>query len=295
MIRNFLKRLFPFFFISPSIIFLGIFCFWAVGHTFYLSTLDWNLISPQYQQVGLANFGEIFSSPEFWLSLKNTVYYTLIFLVIIFALPYFSAFLVSRADPISQIAYKSLLFLPSIVSLAVLSIIFLWLYNPLLGPIDRLFNLVFNRRANFLTSPTMVIPALSLITGIKLFGYNFILFLAGIVSVPRTIGEAASLDGASIWKTFWQIYRPLTSGTTLYVMITTIVVSAQFVFVPIHMLTGGGPNYRSSNLVFLIYQYAFGFFLSGDAAAIAVITFFVFSGLIFLQAKVMERKAYYES
>jgi len=290
-----LNKLIPFFFIFPSAILLGLFCFWAVIHTIYLSTLDWNLISPQYEQVGIANFHEVLSSREFWLSFSNTIYYTVIFLVLIFAVPYFAAYLVTRTGYVWQSAYKSLLFFPSIVSLAVLSIIFLWFYNPLLGPLDYIFQRIFNIRVNWLTNPEMVVPSLAIVTVIKLFGYNFILFLAGLVSVPRSIGEAADLDGASIWRSFWQVYRPLTSSTTLYVLTTTFVVGTQFVFVPIHMLTGGGPNYRSANLVFLIYQYAFGFFLSGDAAAIAVITLLLFSGLIFLQAKFLERRVYYES
>jgi sn-glycerol 3-phosphate transport system permease protein len=284
----------PLVFIFPSATLLGVFSFWAVGHTIYLSTLDWNLIAPQYQQVGLANFGEILTTREFWLSFLNTLYYTSLFLLLIFAIPYFAAFFVMRVGVFWQNYYKALLFLPSIVSLAVLSIIFLWLYNPLLGPIDGILK-AFNIRIHWLTDPQAVVPALAVITAFKLGGYNFILFLAGLVSVPRTIGEAASLDGASTWRAFWQVYRPLTSATALFVLATTVVMGAQFIFVPIHMLTGGGPNYHSANLIYLIFQYAFGFFLSGKAAAVAVITLLAFSGLIFLQAKVLERRVHYES
>ncbi len=283
------------FFILPAGFLLGVFAFGAVAHSVFLSTLDWNLISPEITRVGWKNYGEVFRSEEFRLSLWNTLLYSLLFVGAIFVAPYGSAFLVTRVARRWQGVYKSLLFFPSILSLAVLSVIFLWLYNPLVGPLDRVFTSLGLRRLFWLTDRRLVVVALTIVTALKLFGYNFIVSLAGFLSVPAQIEEAALLDRASGWDLFFWIYCPLTSANAVFVLATAVVVGAQYLFVPIHMLTGGGPNYASSNLIFLIYQYGFQFFQSGKAAAVAVLTLLFFSGFIVVQAFLVERRVYYES
>ncbi len=282
-------------FILPAGFLLGVFVFSAVAQSVFLSTLDWNLISPEMTKVGWRNYSEVLKSEEFRISLGNTFLYALLFLGTIFVAPYGSAFFMTRLKRRWQGTYKSVLFFPSILSLAVLSVIFLWLYNPLVGPLDRIFTFLGFRHFFWLTDRRLVIIALTVVTALKLFGYNFIVSLAGFLSVPAQIEEAALLDRASGWDLFFWIYRPLTSANTVFVLTTAIVVGMQYLFVPLHMLTGGGPNYASSNIIFLIYQYGFQFFQSGKAAAIAILTMLLFSGFIIIQAFILERRIYYEN
>ncbi|OAT82313.1 carbohydrate ABC transporter permease [Desulfotomaculum copahuensis] len=289
-----MRRFIPLVFIAPALFLIVLFTFWPVLSTLHLSFLQWNMISPRARWEGPGNYLSLLTGREFWLAGYNTLVYTVILLVFNLVLPYLVAYAVTRVPPRRQTPYKALIFAPGVISLAVASVIFLWLYNPVLGPVDILLRHLGLGAPAWLTGYRTVIWALSLITTWKLFGYNFIVLLAGLVAVPRELIQAAQLEGASGWQIFWHIIRPQTSATSLYVLVMTVVWGAQYVFVPIQMLTNGGPDYASTNLVFLIYQYGFGFFQAGKAAACAVLTLLVFLVLILLQARVLEKKVYYE-
>lgn len=106
----------------------------------------------------------------------------------------------------------------------------------------------------------LVILAISTIIAWKAFGYNLIVMLAAMVAVPRELIEAAKLEGASKWDIFKEIIVPLTSPTALYVFTITAILGLQYMLVPVNMLTQGGPDQGSSNIVYIVYQYAFIFF-----------------------------------
>ena len=135
----------------------------------------------------------------------------------------------------------------------------------------------------------------SIITAWKIFGYNLILLLAGILEVPAELIESAKIDKLSNFQIFIYIVLPMTSSTALYVSIMTVVYGLQQVFVPINVLTQGGPNNGSTNLVYSIYQYAFTFFQTGRASALAIITTLFFFILISLKIKILEKGVYYEN
>ncbi|MDN5362577.1 MAG: sn-glycerol 3-phosphate transport system permease protein [Moorella sp. (in: firmicutes)] len=282
-------------FLAPALILLTLFTFWPLISTLKLSFYRWNMVSPNSTWVGLTNYQEILWSREFWLAFWHTIEYTLILLVLNLALPYIIAYLLTRLVLKGQDFYRAVIFLPSVLSLAVAAIIFLWLYNPLAGPLNTFLRLLGLPAPPWLSSYGWVIPALAIITAWKSFGYNFIVLLAGMVAVPGELIEAARLEKASNWQIFWRIVRPLTSGTALYVLVMTVIMGSQYVFVPIQMLTNGGPDQASTNLVFLIYQYAFNFFQAGKAAAAAMLVLLIFGGLLILQKRVLEKGVYYEN
>ncbi|MBQ7021437.1 MAG: sugar ABC transporter permease, partial [Phascolarctobacterium sp.] len=107
--------------------------------------------------------------------------------------------------------------------------------------------------------------------------------------------EAAKLENASNWVIFKKIILPMTSSTAIYVFTITVVFSLQHVLVPVNMLTQGGPDQGSSNLVYIVYQYGFTFFQTGKAAAYAVITMFVYMAFLYVKNKYLEKKVYYEN
>lgn len=295
-VRTFNKSyLLPAFFLAPAMVFLAVFTFWPLLSTVRLSFYQWNMVSPYPKWVGLANYLEILQSREFWLAAWQTVEYTLILLVLIVAIPYLCAYILTHLISRGQSVYRGLIFMPSVLSLAVASVIFLWLYNPLAGPLNTVLQSLGLPAPSWLSSYGWVILALALITAWKCFGYNFIVLLAGMVAVPQELIEAARLENASNWQIFWKIVRPMTSATALYVFVMTVIIGSQYVFVPIQMLTNGGPDQASTNLVFLTYQYAFNFFQTGKAAACAVLTLLIFGGLILIQWRVLEKGVYYES
>lgn len=279
----------------PSIIIFAIFTFWPVIYTFYLSFFDWNMISPTKEFVGLNNYIEVLSDPNTYKIFGNTLLYILLLLAINFIVPYIFAFVIDVVLKKYKNFYKSALFLPAFISLVVGSILFTWILNPVSGPLAIVFGWIGLEIPNWSKSEGWIIVVLSLITSWKVFGYNFILLYASINGISREIIEAAKMDQIPLWRIFFQIILPMSSATGVYVFIITIVQSLQYVFTPIKVVSQGGPDYASSNLIYHAYHEAFVVYRTGHSATISIITMLFFLVFLFLEFKFVERGVYYEN
>lgn len=287
------KQLYTFLYLLPSLVIFGFFMVYPILYNLYLSFYEWNMVTPTKKFVGFANYASVLQSGEFWQAIFNTFGYVAILLATCFVLPYFVSFLLGNVIKKGSKFYRSILFFPSLLSLAVASTVFVWIFNAINGPIAILFKELGLPAINWFNTPKYVIVALAIVTAWRTFGYNMIVFLAAIVEVPMELIEAARLEKASNWTIFWKIVFPLTSPTALYVFVITFVFGLQYVFTPINMITQGGPSQHSTNLVYIIYQYAFNFFQSGKAATFAILTFILFLAVVLLQ-KWLEKKVHYE-
>ena len=282
-------------YLLPAGLLFLIFFYWPLLQNAYLSLFSWNMVSPNMKYVGMENFSAIFASPELWKILLNTVLFVVIMLVLNFVLPYIYSFILGHVITRCQAFYRSALFLPSTLSLAVASILFLWIYNPLAGPLQIIMSWFSLESPRWFKEDYLVIFAICTIIGWKVFGYNMIVMLAAMVAVPKELIEAAKLENASNWTIFRKIILPMTSSTAIYVFTITVVFGLQYVLVPVNMLTQGGPDQGSSNLVYIIYQYAFTFFQTGRSAAYAVITMVCYLVFLYVKNKFLEKKVYYEN
>lgn len=282
-------------YLLPAGLLFLIFFYWPLLQNAYLSLFSWNMVSPNMKFVGAENFSVIFASPELWKILLNTVLFVVIMLVLNFVLPYIYSFILGNVVTRWSSFYRSALFLPSTLSLAVASILFLWIYNPLAGPLQIILSWFSLESPRWFKEDYLVIFAICTIIGWKVFGYNMIVMLAAMVAVPKELIEAAKLENASNWTIFRKIILPMTSSTAIYVFTITVVFGLQYVLVPVNMLTQGGPDQGSSNLVYIIYQYAFTFFQTGRSAAYAVITMVCYLLFLFVKNKYLEKKVYYEN
>ena len=282
-------------YLLPAGLLFLVFFYWPLLQNAYLSLFSWNMVSPNMKFVGAANFSVIFASPELWKILLNTVLFVVIMLVLNFVLPYIYSFILGHVVTRWSSFYRSALFLPSTLSLAVASILFLWIYNPLAGPLQIILSWFSLESPRWFKEDYLVIFAICTIIGWKVFGYNMIVMLAAMVAVPKELIEAAKLENASNWTIFRKIILPMTSSTAIYVFTITVVFGLQYVLVPVNMLTQGGPDQGSSNLVYIIYQYAFTFFQTGRSAAYAVITMVCYLLFLFVKNKFLEKKVYYEN
>ena len=281
--------------LTPAFIFIGIFTNWALFETFSISFLNWNMVSPVKQWVGAGNYIDIFQMKNFWVSLWHTAEYIVLLVLLNVIAPYLCAFMVLHIIKRGQNFYKSAFFFPSMISLSVAAMIFMWIFNPLAGPIGEIMRASGMQTIDWLRNPQWVVLAISIITAWKCFGYNFIVIMAGLMSIPKEVIEAARIDGMNNRQILLKLFLPLSSPTVLYVLVLTVVNGLQNVFVPVHMLTNGGPDQGSTNLVFFIYQIAFQFFQSGKAGACAVMTTIVFTALVLLQSYVAEKAVHYEN
>lgn len=282
-------------YLLPAGLLFLVFYYWPLLQNAYLSLFSWNMVSPNMKFVGMENFSVIFASPELWKILLNTVLFVVIMLVLNFVLPYIYSFILGHVITRFSSFYRSALFLPSTLSLAVASILFLWIYNPLAGPLQIILSWFGMESPRWFKEDYLVIFAICTIIGWKVFGYNMIVMLAAMVAVPKEMIEAAKLENASNWTIFRKIILPMTSSTAIYVFTITVVFGLQYVLVPVNMLTQGGPDQGSSNLVYIIYQYAFTFFQTGRSAAYAVITMVCYLVFLFVKNKFLEKKVYYEN
>ncbi len=282
----------PILYLLPTLIIYAIFMIWPIIQNIYLSTLQWNMVSPVKKFIGFNNYINFFKGSDFLVIIKNSFLYVAIMMLLNFVLPYLIAFVLALLVKKATHIYRSLIFFPSLLSLAVAAIIFMWLLNPIASPVAEFYKLFGLQSPNWFQTPGYGIIALSVITGWRCFGYNLILFLAAIIDVPNELIEAAKIEKATNWTIFWKIIRPLTSSTAFFVFTITFIFGLQYVFTPIHILTQGGPNLASTNLVYVIYQYGFMFFQSGKSAAVAIISLVIFLAVVLIQKR-FEKKVYY--
>lgn len=284
-----------FLFLLPSVFFFAVFSYWPLLQNLYLSFFSWNMVSPNMKFVGLDNYVSVLGSEELIKILVNTVVFVGIMLVLNFVLPYLFSFVLGHLIERGKGFYRSALFMPATLSLAVASILFLWIYNPLAGPLSIVLSWFDLESPRWFKENWLVIFAICTIIGWKVFGYNLIVMLAAMLAVPKEMIEAAKLENASNWQIFKQIIVPMTSSTAIYVFTITVVFGLQYVLVPVNMLTQGGPDQGSSNLVYIIYQYAFVFFQTGKSAAFAIITMICYIAFLLFRTKYLEKKVYYEN
>lgn len=284
-----------FLFLLPSVFFFAVFSYWPLLQNLYLSFFSWNMVSPNMKFVGLDNYVSVLGSEELIKILVNTVVFVAIMLVLNFVLPYLFSFVLGHLIERGKGFYRSALFMPATLSLAVASILFLWIYNPLAGPLSIVLSWFDIESPRWFKENWLVIFAICTIIGWKVFGYNLIVMLAAMLAVPKEMIEAAKLENASNWQIFKQIIVPMTSSTAIYVFTITVVFGLQYVLVPVNMLTQGGPDQGSSNLVYIIYQYAFVFFQTGKSAAFAIITMICYIAFLLFRTKYLEKKVYYEN
>lgn len=284
-----------FLFLLPSVFFFAVFSYWPLLQNLYLSFFSWNMVSPNMKFVGLDNYVSVLGSEELIKILVNTVVFVAIMLVLNFVLPYLFSFVLGHLIERGKGFYRSALFMPATLSLAVASILFLWIYNPLAGPLSIVLSWFDVESPRWFKENWLVIFAICTIIGWKVFGYNLIVMLAAMLAVPKEMIEAAKLENASNWQIFKQIIVPMTSSTAIYVFTITVVFGLQYVLVPVNMLTQGGPDQGSSNLVYIIYQYAFVFFQTGKSAAFAIITMVCYIAFLLFRNKYLDKKVYYEN
>lgn len=281
--------------LAPALLLLAIFTVGPLIYTIYLSFFDWNMISPNKEFVGFNNYIELLTDSTFRRIIMQTFIYIVLFIILNTVITYIAAYAMAHLVKSNKTFYNAAIFTPSVISLVVGSMLFLWILNPVSGPVAAVLGWIGLSIPNWTVTEGTVIVVLSLIVGWKVFGYNFIVLYSGIVGVPNEVIEAAKIDNISKFRIFTDIIIPMSSATGFYILIMTIVQGLQYVFTPIRVITQGGPNYQSSNLIYHSYQEAFDLFNTGVSAASSVITLVIFMFLLAMQFIFVERNVYYEN
>jgi multiple sugar transport system permease protein/sn-glycerol 3-phosphate transport system permease protein len=285
----------PYLYVLPVLAFVGVFIYWPLAYSVYLSTLDWNFVSPARTFVGAGNFVELAGDAGFRRALANTGLYLLVLVPVQIVVPLGVALLLwpirrSRA----QGAYRAVLFSPTVVSFAVAAVVWLWIFEPVEGVFNQVLVAAGGDRVNWLENPNTAIWCVVLISFWKAFGFNLLLYLAALEAVPRDYLEAAQLDGAGGWALFRHIRLPLITPTVFFVLVTTVIFVNDEVFAAISVLTEGGPFGRTANALYYLYERGFEFFQIGEASAVALMIFVAVAALTYVQFRFVERHVHYE-
>jgi multiple sugar transport system permease protein len=270
-------------FLLPNLIGFLIFTAIPVGAAFILAFYDYDLLLGA-SWAGLENFREMFTTDEvFRAALFNTVYFTAVSVPLSVVLGLVTAMLVNQALR-GIVIFRSIFLLPYVTVTVALSLVWKWIYLPDIGLINSVLGVFGIDGPPWLTSGTWAMPALILMSVWKGFGYNMVIFLAGLQGIPDHLYDAAKVDGATAWRRFLNVTLPLLSPTTFFVVVISVISSFQ-VFDQALIMTNGGPGTATTTLVLYIYQKGFQSFEMGYAAAVALVLFaviFVFTVVQFL-------------
>ncbi|MGT2905082.1 sugar ABC transporter permease [Streptococcus didelphis] len=268
-----LKKQYPgYLFIAPQLLLLVVFIVYPVIKGFKMSLYKVYGLDSYF--VGLDNFKLLFQDSVFIKSIINTVFFVvaIVLLTITFAL--FVATTVYDKNPKYVSFIRGSYYLPVMVSMVVMSIVWNFLLNPSNGLISYLFEGVGVHHLNLLGNSRTVMPIIVFVTFIGNVGQAIILYLATMIGISQDYFEAAQLDGATRWQRIKHIIIPLVRPTTAYLIVINIIAVLK-IFVVIQLLTGGGPNNASVTMMYYLYQNAFVYNNTGVASAIGVLMFII--------------------
>lgn len=281
----------PYLYVLPALSVLVLFTLVPLAYTFYLSTTSWDLISPAKHFVGAANYQRLLQDQRFGQAFWNTSCFAAGTVPTQIALALGAALLLNTQIRLRGL-FRAAFFLPVIVPIMVVTIVWLFIFSPSFGILNYLLSLVGLPPLGWLSDPHWALPALMIMTIWKNFGYHTVIFLAGLQGIPLELLEAAYIDGANRWQGFWKITFPLLGPTTFLVLIMSLIGSFQ-VYETVVLTTNGGPAGATTVIVFELYQNAFVFFNMGYAAAMTYVLLAFLFVLTLLQFRTIGTRIYY--
>ncbi len=271
-------------FLAPALILLGIFLVIPVGMVIYYTFTDYYLLTPDERKfVGFENFIRLTKDPIFLKSFLNTLKFVVWIIPVQLGAALGMALIVNKKRK-GNMFFKVAFFAPVVMSLVVISILWLYLLNPNSGLLNAILNKVGIASQPFLTSPKQAMYAIVFVSAWQGAGYQMLLFLGGMQNIPQDVYEAAELDGFSKWAQFRYIMMPLLKPTALFVLLTTLISAFKLIVQPM-VMTQGGPLNSTITMVYYIYQQGFTDRLVGYSSSIAL----VFTTLIGMISLVQRR------
>lgn len=255
-------------FLAPALILFVLFVLGPIVYSIGLSFTMGSFTRSGVEWVGFRNYDNVFSSPDFWQVVGNTIYFTIATLIPSIAIPLGLAVVLNQVV-VGRTLLRTVYFIPSVVSIVAAGLGWRWLFQSN-GPINGLLGSVGIPPTPWLGSVTWAMPILILLSIWKQVGFNLVVFLAGLQAIPKSRYEAAELDGADEWQQFRFITLPGLRPTFIFTIVTTSIFTLRS-FEQVYVMTGGGPLNSTNLLVHYVYEQAFGLFDFGYASAVATL------------------------
>jgi multiple sugar transport system permease protein len=286
----------PYLYLLPALILLVVWVYKPLLETFRLSFDAWNLIPTNPRTfVGLKNYQTVVALPELHQALLNTGIYILAFALFSIVLPVVIGLVSRRVQGKAKTAYQALIFVPFLITPVAASAVWRWLFDANGGTIPAIASGLGWDMGNVFRDPTMSLLAVIVIVGWQMLGFGVLVVAAGLAGINPDYGHAASLDGASARQITWRITMPLLSPTLVFLALMTILLSAQWTYPIIDILTQGGPSDSSTNIYYLLYQFGFRNFDAGLAAAAGTLFFLAFGVIAVIFVELSERLSFYDN
>ena len=284
------SSLWGYFFIAPSLLMFLVFSLYPMIDSIVLSFHRFSLTGREW--LGLSNYQSLLSEPTFYLVLKNTLLYVVAIVPFGVVLSLLLATLIYRLPPAAQVFFKSAYYLPVVTSGVVLSLIWLYLYDPAFGLLNFVLGRLGLAPVLWLANPATSLLSLVIMYHASHWGGSIILLTASMGGIPEDLYEAARIDGASLISQTLSITLPLLKPAITYVAITGTIAALQ-IFTEIFLMTSGGPNLVTTNLVYFIYEQGFIRFNFGMASAVAVMLLILTAGIAIAQFRVLRSDVEY--
>ncbi|MCR8635456.1 carbohydrate ABC transporter permease [Paenibacillus radicis (ex Xue et al. 2023)] len=286
------EKWYGYMFISPMVIGYVLFLLGPIIAAFMMSFTNWSLIKEE-EFVGLANYTKAFTGDSvFWATVWNSFYFSIVFVPLNIVLTLALALLLKERI-LGVGFFRTAIFTPVVTSIVVWATVWKYIFqtdNGLVNSILRIFGLT---GPAWLYDLSLAMPTVIIITLLKGLGINMVIFLAALNDVPPMYYEAAKIDGAGRWKTFFNVTLPLITPSVFMVLVITMIGSLK-VFGQIYVLTGGGPGTSTYVFVYYIYEQAFKMYEFGYASAVAFILFFIIFVLTVMQWGIRRKWVHHE-
>jgi len=277
-------------YLLPTILGLIFMIYGPVLAVFGLGFTDYEVLRPP-RWVGASNYVSIFTDPLFWKVTINTVYFAFVTGSVSILISLFLAVLINVEIPLQGV-FRTILFLPVIVSMVAASFIWRWMFNSHFGVFNYLLRLAGITGPLWLDDPRWAMPGIVIMTLWKTVGYNMVIFLAALKNIPVELYQAAEIDGARYATRLLRITLPLLSPTTFFVIIVTLI-NSFLVFEQTYVITGGGPANSTLTFALHIFNNAFLYFKMGFASALAFLFFVIILAITLAQIAFQRRWVFY--
>ena len=281
----------PWLLMVPQMTVILVFFFWPAAQAILQSMQQQDAFGTSVEFVGLANFQQLFTDPNYLESFKTTAVFSVLVAGIGLTLSLLLAVFVDRIVRGSMF-YKTLLILPYAVAPSVAAVLWVFMFSPSLGVVSYALGKIgidWNHLLNAGHAMTLIVMAAVW----KQISYNFLFFLAGLQSIPKSLIEAAAMDGARPWRRFWTVQFPLLSPTTFFLLVINVVYAFFDTFAIVHAATEGGPGKDTEILVYKVYHDGFKAMDLGGSAAQSVVLMVIVIALTVVQFRYVEKKVQY--
>lgn len=283
-----------YFFLAPAMISIFVFFFIPVIASFIISFTDFDIYSlgnySNLRFIGLKNYSDLLGNELFWTSLRNTFYFVVAASPLSIAVSLGAALILNSKLVKLKSVFRLAYFIPVVTTLVAVAIVWRFIYHPRFGMLNYMLSFIGINPIDWLGDPFWAMPSIILMSIWKNFGYNMIIFIAGLQNIPEHLYEAALLEGANGWQQFKKITLPMLAPTTIFISIITMIGNFQLFAEP-YVMTQGGPLNKTLSVVQYMYQEGFRWWNMGYSASIAFVLFIIIFAGTLLQLKIQKQTA----